>query len=329
LDLASIVGLGVLAGVVAIVAALAAPLTRRRRVLRAAAFVGAYCLAELAALAGAGVAWLRRPAIGRPYRDDPDWIAANQVLLTRALDRILGAARRCFGFDVVVTGGPDPTALQGSEPVLVLARHAGPGDSFALVHLLLTRYRRRIRIVLKDVLQVDPGLDVLLNRLGCCFLPGRGGPLADQMAALARELDGSDALLVFPEGGNWTPDRHRRAVDRLERGGRPDAARAARSLPHVLPPRPGGVLAILDARPGIPVVVLTHTGLEHVVGPTEAWTAVPISAPMTVEVWATRPPPADDDGRVAWLLAEWAAVDRWVDRTVPTGSGAAAGPAVV
>jgi hypothetical protein len=42
----------------------------------------------------------------------------------------------------------------------VVARHAGPGDSFALVWLVLDRLRRTPRVVLKDVLLWDPGLDV-------------------------------------------------------------------------------------------------------------------------------------------------------------------------
>ena len=45
-----------------------------------------------------------------------------------------------------------PAGLDGG-PLLVLARHAGPGDSFALVDLLLSRYGRRPRIVLKEDLR--------------------------------------------------------------------------------------------------------------------------------------------------------------------------------
>jgi hypothetical protein len=97
----------------------------------------------------------------------------------------------------------------------------------------------------------------------------------------------------------------------------------------VLPPRPGGVLAILDTRPGIPVVVLTHAGLDHVVSLSRAWAAVPTTAPMTVDAWSARPPPGDEEGRVTWLSEQWTAVDRWVHRAGSTGTGTPAGPAVV
>jgi predicted acylesterase/phospholipase RssA len=132
----------------------------------------AYCLVELAAMTALGILWLRRGSSG-PGRP-------------RDRTRLDRGPRSPFGV------GPRPgprrgTAMprlphrrrltrrtrlrsQGTDPVLVLARHGGPGDSFALVHLLLTRYHRGVRIVLKDILQIDPLIDLLLNRLGCCFL---------------------------------------------------------------------------------------------------------------------------------------------------------------
>ena len=79
----------------------------------------------------------------------------------------------------------DATPLSKADPVLVLARHGGPGDSFALVHLLLTRYHRSVRIVLKDILQTDPLIDVLLHRLGCCFLASPSGDGEDMRARVA------------------------------------------------------------------------------------------------------------------------------------------------
>jgi hypothetical protein len=59
-----------------------------------------------------------------------------------------------------------PVHPQDSDrPLLVFCRHAGPGDSFLLVHEVAVRLGRRPRIVLKDLLQLDPCIDVVLNRL--------------------------------------------------------------------------------------------------------------------------------------------------------------------
>ena len=198
----------------------------------------------------------------------------------------------------------------------MLARHGGPGDSFALVHLLLTRYHRSVRIVLKDILQLDPLIDILLHRLDCCFLAspsGDGAELCAKVAAMAATLAPREALLLFPEGANFTPHRRQRAISRLRRDHKAEPARAATLMTNVLPPRPGGVLACLDARPDLPVVVVAHAGLDRVVSVRQAWDELPITTPMTVRAWPTAPIPPGEDARLAWLTLEWAVVDEWVD----------------
>jgi 1-acyl-sn-glycerol-3-phosphate acyltransferase len=294
-----------------------APLTSRRRALRLSAFALSYVLVELASLTAAAFLWVRHAG---PHRARPDrrqrWVNANERLLGWALGRVLRAGQRTLGFEVLVVESSDTTALSGPDPVLVLARHGGPGDSFALVHLLLTRYHRGVRIVLKDILQVDPLIDVLLNRLDCCFLPspsGEGGDMTARLAAMAHRLGPGEALLLFPEGGNWTPHRRQRAINRLRRDRKAEAARAATLMTNVLPPRPGGVLACLDARPDLRVVVVAHAGLDRIVSARQVWEHLPITTPMKVRAWPTADVPAGDEARLAWLTLEWAVVDEWVD----------------
>ncbi len=298
---------------VGLVGLLAAAVDRRRRLLRVAGFALAYGGMELATLVAAAGLWLCRPP-GRRERSSRDraWSRRNQALLTWALGLVLGAAERCFGFVVVVDEVPG-SVLDGPEPVLILARHGGPGDSFALVHLFLATYRRDVRIVLKEILQLDPVLDVLLNRLDSCFLPAAGDALAERLGGMARALGERDALLVFPEGGNWTPTRRHRAILRLRREHRAEDARAATLMTHVLPPRPGGVLACLDARPDLAVVMVAHAGLDQMVTMRQAWDELPLQRSMTVRLWPAAPAPTDPDDRRAWLTTEWATVDEWVD----------------
>src|SRR3712207_4198495 len=115
------------------------------------------------------------------------------------------AARHVLHVRVNVDG-PDPTAYH-DRPLIVCCRHAGPGDSFLLVHALTNWYAREPRIVLKDTLQWDPVIDVVLNRLPSRFIsPGQartGRRPEEEIADLARRLDGNDALVIFPEGGNF------------------------------------------------------------------------------------------------------------------------------
>ena len=316
-DIVVLIMLAALFATGAVIGTLVAPLTSPRRILRLSAFALSYCFVELAALTAAGLLLLRHAAPARfRLKGRREWVVANEQLLAWALGMVLRAAHRCLGFQVAVVSLSDTTPLSEKEPVLVLARHGGPGDSFALVHLLLTRYHRGVRIVLKDILQLDPLIDVLLNRLGCCFLAspsGDGEELCAKVAAMAAQLTQREALLLFPEGANWTPHRRRRAIRRLHRDHKSEPARAATLMTNVLPPRPGGVLACLDARPDLPVVVVAHAGLDKVVSARQAWDELPITTPMSVRAWPTAEVPPGEEARLAWLTLEWAVVDEWVE----------------
>ena len=145
-----------------------------------------------------------------------------------------------------------------------------------------------------------------------------------------------DAILLFPEGGNWTPRRHHRAISRLRRAGRRQDAADAAGNPHVLPPRPAGLLACLAARPDLDVAVVAHTGLEDLINPRLIWRALPVSAsPMLIRWWhepASLLPETDEDRR-EWLRLQWAVVDAWIDSRkaarVPAGLMAGAADATV
>jgi len=85
--------------------------------------------------------------------------------------------------------GPPPTSYDG-RPLLILSRHAGPGDSFLVVHAVVNWYGREPRIVLKDTLQWDPLIDVLLNRLPNRFIrpePGRTADIVERQVGVEGE----------------------------------------------------------------------------------------------------------------------------------------------
>jgi 1-acyl-sn-glycerol-3-phosphate acyltransferase len=300
--------------VIALVSVIVAPLAPRRRVARLALFGALYVVVDACLLVCCAGLWLAHPVVARR---DERWGDAHAVLLRRVLGLLIAAARPLFGFRVNVEELPAAESL-ADRPVLVLARHGGPGDSFAIVELLLSRLHRRPVIVLKDVLQWDPGLDVVLNRMPACFLPSRGAgrDLPGRIAATARGLAQRDAMLLFPEGGNWTPRRHRNALARLWARGRRAAAAKAAANRHVLPPQPAGVLACLGARSDLEVVVVAHTGLEDLVSPGDVWRALPVAGrPMIMRWWQVPPAdlPVDADTRADWLDVQWAVVDSWID----------------
>lgn len=225
-------------------------------------------------------------------------------------------ARWTLRLSIEVAGADPDTALVG-RPELVLCRHAGPGDSFILIHALVNWFRREPRIVLKDTLQWDPAIDVLLNRLPNRFIaPGSDGreALTEKIGHLAAGLDDDDAFVLFPEGGNFTPRRRLRAIARLRALGYDLMALRAERMRHVLAPQPGGLLAALDAAPDAGVIFVAHTGLDRMVTIADGWRELPMDKRIVMRFWSVPPEevPVDRQARIDWLFDWWARMDAWI-----------------
>jgi 1-acyl-sn-glycerol-3-phosphate acyltransferase len=273
--------------------------------------VEAVILIVMAALwVGSGFGWkVRGPAFHR----------AHYKLCGTALRVLYRQAKWVLRLTVQIEGS-DPASIPPERPLLVLCRHAGPGDSFLLTHALINWYDRDPRIVLKRTLQWDPAIDVLLNRLPNKFIaPGSGGDIEAEIGSLAADLDGDDALVIFPEGGNFTPYRWEKGIARLHRLGLHQMARRAARMHNVLPPRPGGVLAALAAAPQADVVLVGHTGVDHLLTVADVWRELPMDKNIAMQWWLEPRAnvPADHDGQIEWLYRWWARIDAWVDENRP------------
>ena len=300
----------------------------RWRVLRLLGFVLVYLIVETVGLAVALVLWL---ATGCGWWVRAEWsVRAHYAVLRLVLVSVVGSARLLFGLRVVddeVGWSPMDDGVPGSSnAMLVLSRHAGPGDSLLLVHTLLGRdHDRRPRIVLKDLLQLDPLVDVYLNRLPNAFLRAGAPDGTARVGRLAEGLGDEDALLLFPEGGNFSEGRRRRAIDRLRMKGLQSQAAAAERMLHVLPPRPGGVAAAVAAAPHADVVLVAHTGLEHLSTAADLWDGLPMDSTVRMRWWfvPAAEVPRDPQLLERWLYDRWSDLDRWVAESsgASTGSG--------
>ena len=259
--------------------------------------------------------WLRGPRLQQVHYE---LVGAYLRTLFRVTSRVMQ-----LRVEVI---GPPPDAYHG-RPLLVLSRHAGPGDSFLVTHALVNWYDREPRIVLKDTLQWDPAIDVLLNRLPNRFIrPGRPGrPLEDEVGELARNLDSDDAFVIFPEGSNFTPERRERAIARLHALGLHRMAVRAERMMHVLAPRPGGVVAALANAPAVDVVLVAHTGLDHLATVGDIWRELPMRRPVLMRWWLVPAGevPTGKEAQIEWLYAWWERIDAWIaaNRSVPARSG--------
>lgn len=206
-------------------------------------------------------------------------------------------------------------ALAARErPMLVLAHHRGLGDSFLIVEQLLSRYRRRPRIVMVAGLQMDPAIDLFGNALPHCFVT-RGGEAVEQgIRELAAGLGPRDALLIFPQGGNAGPGRRRRTIARLAHSGRRRLARRALRMQSTAAPRTPGTLAALEAAPAADVVFLAHAGLPSQSGIGAFLADIPLTEPVELRLWHVprEHVPAQTAARETWLFDRWRDIDAWL-----------------
>lgn len=290
----------------------------RKRTLRLVYFALVWSLGEAAALAVCLCLWIVSGFGGRlgtePYQ------SRHYAVMHWFLDLIYGAAERACGLRVEVDGPLSPAGRSGSlagrdGPLIVLSRHAGPGDSLLLIRHLLTVCGRRPRVVMKASLQLDPSLDVVGNRVPNVFVRRRGGA-AEQVGRLAAGLGRRDALVLFPEGANWTPSRWRRAIRRLHRHGQNDLAERAMALPNVLLPRPRGAFAAMTACPAADVVFVAHTGLDRMTSVRDVWRGLSADQRVRARWWLVPasevPRAASRDAQREWLYEWWQRVDSWI-----------------
>jgi len=212
--------------------------------------------------------------------------------------------------------------LSGEEagaggPVFVFMRHCSILDTLLPSMLLYHRHGLRLRYVLKQELLWDPCLDVVGQRLQNVFVRRASEESLreiERVRRLAQNLGSHDGVLIYPEGTRFTPEKRAHILARLERQGDERRHAAARRLTHLLPPRHGGPLALLEVRPDIDVLFLAHCGFEGVARLRDFWAGHFLDRTIRVRMW--RVPgagiPADSAGRAAWLEREWRRMDEWL-----------------
>lgn len=304
---------GVLASPVLLTVAAIIDLARRRfrlPTVRVVLFLLQYAINDSVEILLAPIYWVMAGFGTR--LDQPVSVARHDRLQQWSIDVIARRAEGLLGIRIDVD--PDSVAALTPGPVIVLCRHVNIVDA-SLPALLYQRLGYRTRGVIMAELLADPGFDLIYSRTGSVFIPRDNGPEAiAAVRQLGRSIDERTAVVIFPEGRLFRPDRLERAKTRLELE---NPTRAARLDPlrHVLPPRPGGVLALIDTVDA-DIVVITHTGLDDYTSFAQLAQAVPLRNPIRVTAWRVPADhiPATDVARIAWLDEQWLLVDDQVAR---------------
>jgi 1-acyl-sn-glycerol-3-phosphate acyltransferase len=286
---------------------------RRRKpwmAVRLLVLVWWFLLCELRGLGGVLRTWVLS---GGPWARDSEARRRRVYRLqVQWATRNLACVRRLWGLRFEVEG----QELIGSGPVVVLYRHASIIDNALPAELISRACGIDLRYVLKDDLQSLPTLDIGARWVPTCFVHRGSADPAREIARvrmLAHDLTGErDGVLIFPEGTRGTPRKLAALKAREDIGDEALRERIAR-LRHLLPPRTGGPLAVLEDAPHAAVVVCGHTGLEGFNTTRTLWGGQLVNATIRVRFWRHERSELPDDREelAEWLFDRWQELDDW------------------
>lgn len=266
--------------------------------------VTVYFVLEMLGVVGALGVWIAGGPkfLDRNYRLQRWWVRA--LFFTGA---------RIYG--LVITVEDAELAAQG--PMLLFVRHVSLIDALLPTVFVSDRAGIRLRFVLKAALLFDPCLDIVGQRIPNVFVR-RGREAFERevaaIAALARDLEAQDGVIIFPEGTRNSPEMRAKIRASLAARQDPTALERMDELMHVLPPRIGGLKALLGRGAGADPVFLGHKGLESVRRFGDLLNGRLVGARIAIKFW--REPsaavPTDEAAALAWFHEQWKRLDRWV-----------------
>jgi 1-acyl-sn-glycerol-3-phosphate acyltransferase len=274
---------------------------------RLVAILLAYLTGEVFAVVGAFLIWAR------------SGLGTNRTRLVRLSYKLqLGwgnllweSVRVIFRLRIEITG----LEVARPGPILILARHASIVDNVLPFQLFSRAHGMTLRYVIKKELLMDPALDIAGGWLPNYFVDRASKDPEAEIKALRRlgsSLTENDGILIFPEGTRFTKERQQRALASLEKRN-PRFHRHVAALRHLMPPHPGGALALLEAS-SADVVLVAHHGFDGFARVKDFWTGGMVG--QLVSVRMTRVPfseiPEGRGHRTEWLFKVWQEMDDWI-----------------
>jgi 1-acyl-sn-glycerol-3-phosphate acyltransferase len=224
----------------------------------------------------------------------------------------LGGVRRLFGLTFDVRGLEDVAP----GPVLIFMRHASIIDNTMPDTVVGRAHGLGLRFVLKRELEMIPTIDIGGRWVPTNFVRRGSGDTVGELLDVAKlgiDLDPHEGILIYPEGTRSTPAKLAAAQAKIAER-QPEIAPLADKLQHLLPPRLGGPLALLESTRGTDVVFCGHVGLDGFEYISDIWRGGLVGETVHVRFWRypAAEVPADRDAQIRWLYARWQVVDDWV-----------------
>jgi 1-acyl-sn-glycerol-3-phosphate acyltransferase len=213
--------------------------------------------------------------------------------------------------------------LAAPGPAVVMMRHASIVDNTLGDALITHTHGIGLRYVIKRELQVIPTIDIGGRWAPTVFVRRGSGDTAGEAAALRSLLDGigtGESVLIYPEGTRATAQKIARAKEIIAER-QPEISPLANGLHHLLPPRLGGPLELLDeAANRYDVVFCAHVGFDGFQHIRHIWAGGLVGRTISVRFWraAAADIPADRQQRIEWLYGRWQELDDWVGEQTAT-----------
>ncbi len=267
-----------------------------------------FLLGELRGWLGLSLVWLLAGGRDTPTRRR----RVFSLQRTWAAGHLLGVTK-LFGLTYEVEGDE----LVSPGPVVFLIRHASIIDNALPQAFVSGPHGMQLRCVLKDELKALPTLDMGARWVPAALVKRASkDPAAEsaRVAQLGLLLHGrNEGALIYPEGTRMTPAKLAKAQARI-RDTDPETAELADRLHHLLPPRLGGPLALIDAAERADVVVFGHVGLDGFEKVSDIWSGKLNGTTVRIKYWrhARETVPTGERERIAFLYECWQELDDWV-----------------
>jgi 1-acyl-sn-glycerol-3-phosphate acyltransferase len=202
-------------------------------------------------------------------------------------------------------------------PIVLMLRHASSADTPIGQIFVTNPHKILLRWVIKKELLWDPCLDIGGNWLPNVFVDRKSSNRDGEIQAireLSRGLGPRDGVLIYPEGTRFTLKKLEAARKQLKESGKAWLYEKAMKMRAVLPPRPSGVVAIMEEAPEADVVFCAHTGFDGAIKFYEYLEGALVGATLHIKFWRVKASeiPKELDARMDWLYDQWLKIDEWI-----------------
>ncbi len=285
---------------------------------RALVFFTHFLWCEVGGVVGATLIWfvLGGGLIGGPNQ----FVAANAALQRGWTAYLFKGFRIIFSMKVEVEG----LDVAKDGPLLLFVRHSSTADTVLAATLVANPHKLLLKYVLKRELLWDPCLDIVGQRLPNAFIdrnaPKREGEL-QAVLQLAEHLDEGLAVLIYPEGTRFSESKKKKILKSMQDKGMGELLGIAQSFQMVLPPKLGGPLGLIDAAPGVDIVLLEHSGFEGAANFSRFWNGALVGRTIRVRLRRLKAEDIPSENRDRWLFERWAEMDAWIVQSMSEDPG--------